>query len=254
MVGVAQRFFFIVIEKVSLSRPITSIYQKLLVIMDGKEKMKEKLEKYSPTAIALLIGELTAMAGAAIKNALSREACPSTTALLDDIMEELRYGHNDTIGVLGPDLRLNANLVEKVARRVENEGLFDAVVTTTVSNKPNYRKIQDEIARSLGLRFDGENTGTGVAKKGLRWLPKVFGSRNDKLNDEIESRARRLRPRMLAEEKILVILRDVCSNGVDLEKVGIPYGIYHTGCKLLLTSASEDVLSNHMSAQRIFTL
>ncbi|XP_057740924.1 uncharacterized protein LOC130958053 [Arachis stenosperma] len=223
--------------------------------MDGKEKMKEKLENYSPTAIALLIGELTAMAGAAIKNALSREACPSTTALLDDIMEELRYGHNDTIGVLGPDLRLNANLVEKVARRVENEGLFDAVVATTVSNKPNYGKIQDEIARSLGLRFDGENSGTGVAKKGIRWLPKVFGSRNNKLNnDEIESRARRLRPRMLAEEKILVILRDVCSNGVDLEKVGIPYGIYHTGCKLLLTSASEDVLSNHMSAQRIFTL
>ncbi|MED6195817.1 hypothetical protein PIB30_041533 [Stylosanthes scabra] len=146
--------------------------------------------------------------------------------------------------------------VKKVERRAKNEGLFDVVVVTIISNKPNYRKIQDEIAEALGLRFDGQNIGV-ADKKSIACLPKVFSLKNYyKLNDEneIESRARRLRPRMLAEDRILVILSDVCSNGVDLDKVGIPYGIYHTGCKLLLTSSGEDVLSNHMSAQKIFII
>ncbi|MED6145585.1 hypothetical protein PIB30_026577 [Stylosanthes scabra] len=221
--------------------------------MEGNETMKEKLLKNSPAAIALLIGGLTAAAGAALRNALSPEACPSDMEMLDSIMEELRYGDNNTIGVLGQDSRRNAHLVKKVERRAKNEGLFDVVVVTTISNKPNYRKIQDEIAESLGLRFDGQNIGV-AGKKSISCLPKVFSFKNYKLDDEneIESRARRLRPRMLAEDRILVILHDVCSNGVDLDKVGIPYGAYHTGCKFLLTSASQDVLSNHMNAQKIF--
>ncbi|MED6145583.1 hypothetical protein PIB30_026575 [Stylosanthes scabra] len=224
--------------------------------MTGKEIVKEKLEWYSPKLIAILIGQSIAAVGAGIRNALSREACPSTTALLDDIMEELRTGNSNTIGVLGTDLRINANLVKKVTRRAQNEGLFDAVVMTTISNKPSYGKIQDEIAKALEFRFDGENIGGTRSNKSKRWLPKVFGLKKGKLmNDEkIESRARRLRPRMLAEDKILVILLDVCGNGVDLDKVGIPYGAYHTGCKLLLTSASADVLSNHMSAQKLFII
>ena len=58
---------------------------------------------------------------------------------------------------------------------------------------------------------------------------------------------------LLMEQKILVnvILRDLYK-GLDLEKVGIPHGADHAGCKLLLTSASEEVLSKEMHAQKIF--
>ncbi|MED6195818.1 hypothetical protein PIB30_041534 [Stylosanthes scabra] len=172
----------------------------------------------------------------------------------DVITSEVRYGSNHIIGVLGLDSVLTTYVVEKVKRRVENEGLFDAVVMVTVTNKPNYKKIQDEIAKALGMKLDDDNI--GVAKKGIRWRDITWGFRKNKLNDEIESRARRFHPRMLAEDKILVILHDLCSKakGVDLDKVGIPYGTYHTGCKLLLTSTNEDVLSNHMSAQKIFII
>ncbi|QHO14751.1 uncharacterized protein DS421_10g288970 [Arachis hypogaea] len=91
---------------------------------------------------------------------------------------------------LGPD-----NLEKIVKRRVEKDAsLFGAVVMTTVSNEPNYRNIQDDIAKALKLSFDGENIGVKT-KKSKRWLPKVFGSKNGgRFNDEIiESRARRLR-------------------------------------------------------------
>lgn len=66
--------------------------------MKSEETIKEKVKNYSPTAIAIVIAELAAAAGAGIRNALSREACPSTKALLDGIMEELKNGNNNVIG------------------------------------------------------------------------------------------------------------------------------------------------------------
>lgn len=149
---------------------------------------------------------------------------------------------------LGPD-----NLEKIVKRRVEKDAsLFGAVVMTTVSNEPNYRNIQDDIAKALKLSFDGENIGVKT-KKSKRWLPKVFGSKNGgRFNDEIiESRARRLRQRMLDENKILVILFDVCSNGLDLDKVGIPYGTCHAGCKLLVTAL--DTLQRYRAGTRTYS-
>ena len=159
-------------------------------------------------------------------NAFYREACQSRTEALDGIMEALTSGHNNTIGVCGPESTANADVVEKVSRRAKKDGLFDVIVIAIVSRKPNNRRIQDEIAEALGLKFDDEK--------------------------DVAKRARRLRERILMEQKVLVILRDLCRS-LDLDVVGIPYGADHTGCKLLLTSASEEVLSNQMHAQKIFS-
>ncbi|GFZ02012.1 hypothetical protein Acr_15g0006210 [Actinidia rufa] len=54
------------------------------------------------------------------------------------------------------------------------------------------------------------------------------------------------------EKKILVILNDVW-NTLELEEVGIPFGEDHKGCKILLTSRSQDVCSE-MGAQKTFPI
>ncbi|WJX17425.1 hypothetical protein P8452_07346 [Trifolium repens] len=92
--------------------------------------------------------------------------------------------------------------------------LFDKVVITHVSQNPDFKTIQGEIADLLGLRFDEET---------------IFG------------RANRLRQRIKMDKSILVILDNIWSM-LDLKKVGIPIGNEHNGCKLLMTCRNQDVL------------
>ena len=174
-------------------------------------------------------------------------AWPSRKEAIDDTVEALTCGHYNTIGVLGPESPGNADILKKVKRRAKRDGLFDVVVRATVSDKPNNREIQDKIAKALGLRFDDKKD---VAKRAgrLRIGKALFCIRDD-VKDESE-RANTLRERIQRENKVLVMLHDLC-RGIDLDEVGIPYGAAHPGCMLLLTSASEEVLSEDMHAQKI---
>jgi hypothetical protein len=104
--------------------------------------------------------------------------------------------------------------VEEVKQIAKQLKLFDKVVMTHVSQNPDFKTIQGEIADLLGLRFDEET---------------IFG------------RANRLRQRIKMEKSILVILDNIWSM-LDLKKVGIPIGNEHNGCKLLMTSRNQDVL------------
>ena len=64
-----------------------------------------------------------------------------------------------------------------------------------------------------------------------------------KFYEESESRrARRLCERLKKEKKILVILDNIWAS-LDFEKVGIPFGDNHKGCKVLMTARNPDVLS-----------
>ncbi|GAU10621.1 hypothetical protein TSUD_419710, partial [Trifolium subterraneum] len=118
------------------------------------------------------------------------------------------------IGVYGLGGVGKTFLVDEVAQVSKQGKYFDKVVKTEVTKNPDFKRIQGEIADSLGLRFDEET---------------VFG------------RADRLRQRMKMEKSILVILDDIWTM-LDLKKVGIPFGNEHNGCKLLMTSRSQDVL------------
>ncbi|ESR63244.1 hypothetical protein CICLE_v10013992mg, partial [Citrus x clementina] len=83
-----------------------------------------------------------------------------------------------------------------------------------VSQTPDIKKIQGEIAEKLGLE----------------------------LSEEAESRrASRLYERLKKEKMILVILDNIWKY-LDLETVGIPFGDDHRGCKLLLTARDRNVL------------
>ncbi|XP_054776286.1 uncharacterized protein LOC129284826 [Prosopis cineraria] len=138
--------------------------------------------------------------------------------ILGNVMEALTDPTIHLIGVYGLHDEIKDTLLQRVRRRVQRDQLFDMVVTAAVTKYPDMRKIQEDIASQLGLAF------IHVSK---------------------DKRAIELMDRIKNEQKILVVLCNL-HKGLHLGKLGIPYGANHTGCKILLTSTYEDVLSNHM--------
>ncbi|WJX76286.1 hypothetical protein P8452_59725 [Trifolium repens] len=128
------------------------------------------------------------------------------------------------IGVYGLGGVGKTSLVKEVAEIAKQQKLFDAVVVALVSNTPDIKKIQWVIADMLGLKFEEKST---------------------------DGRAFRLKERIKAEKSVLVILDDIWQP-LELEKVGIPSNKEHIGCKLLMTSRTQDVLLI-MDVQKDFT-
>ncbi|KAK4432026.1 Disease resistance protein [Sesamum alatum] len=98
--------------------------------------------------------------------------------------------------------------VERIGKTLKQKKLFDEIVVAVVTQEPDCKKIQNQIAQMLGLRLEEESP----------WM-----------------RAERLRSRMLGTQRILVILDDVWG-WLDLQKLGIP-----PTCKILLTSRARDI-------------
>ncbi|KAK4259510.1 hypothetical protein QN277_005834 [Acacia crassicarpa] len=144
--------------------------------------------------------------------------------ILGNVMEALADPNTHLIGVYGSDDAIKDALLEKVYRRVQRDKVFGMIVRASITKYPDLRKIQENIASQLGLTF------------------------NHKSKDK---RATDLIHRIKNEQSILIVLGDLCK-GFELSKVGIPYGADHKGCKVLLTSTSEDVLSNHIHTQKNF--
>ncbi|KAA0063665.1 putative disease resistance protein [Cucumis melo var. makuwa] len=103
---------------------------------------------------------------------------------------------------------------------------YDEVVPSTISQTPDFKSIQGQLADKLGLKFEQET---------------------------IEGRARILRKRLKMERSILVVLDDVWEY-IDLETIGIPGVEDHTGCKILLTSTNKHLISNQMCTNKIFEI
>ncbi|XP_028783189.1 disease resistance protein RPS5-like [Neltuma alba] len=139
-------------------------------------------------------------------------------------MEALVDPNTHLIGVYGSHDQFKDALLEKVRRRVHRDKLFDMVLTATVTKKPDVKKIQEDIARQLGFSFNHK-------------------SKNERAQEIVE--------RIKNGQKFLIVFCDLHKE-LDLSKVGIPYGPDYTGCKILLTSTTEDVLSNHMHTQKNF--
>ncbi|RVW88109.1 putative disease resistance protein [Vitis vinifera] len=152
------------------------------------------------------------------------EALESRMTTLDEIMEALRDAHVNIIGVWGMAGVGKTTLMKQVAKQVEEEKLFDKVVMAYISSTPELKKIQGELADMLGLKFEEESE---------------------------MGRAARLCERLKKVKKILIILDDIWTE-LDLEKVGIPFGDDHKGCKMVLTSRNKHVLSNEMGTQKDF--
>ncbi|PIA25523.1 hypothetical protein AQUCO_11200030v1 [Aquilegia coerulea] len=129
-------------------------------------------------------------------------------SLMNDLMEALGDSNIRSIGVHGMGGIGKTTLVEKINNELAGHILFNKVIMVIVSKDPDLMKIQDEVARRLGLNL--EATSTNV-------------------------RASRLFERLEAEEKLLIILDDVWKP-LKVEDIGLP-----RGCKLVITTRSQDV-------------
>ncbi|XP_050277819.1 disease resistance protein At4g27190-like [Quercus robur] len=148
----------------------------------------------------------------------------SRKLIFDGVMEALTDDNIRTIGVCGMGGSGKTMLVGKIATQAKEDKSFERVVTVVVSQTPNLKQIQKDIAKDLELKFQDEDTDF--------------------------QKAYLLRER-LKKEKILFIIDDIW-NKIDLEAHGISFGDDHKGSKLLLTSRFRDVLATDMDAQEIF--
>ncbi|RHN44857.1 putative P-loop containing nucleoside triphosphate hydrolase, leucine-rich repeat domain, L [Medicago truncatula] len=99
-------------------------------------------------------------------------------------------------------------LAKEVGKELKQSKQFTQIIDTTVSFSPDIKKIQDDIAGSLRLKFDDCND---------------------------SDRPKKLWSRLTNGEKILLILDDVWGD-IDFNEIGIPYGDNHKGCRILVTT------------------
>ncbi|KAH9688622.1 Disease resistance protein [Citrus sinensis] len=148
----------------------------------------------------------------------------SRKSTLKEILDALTNRNFNMIGVYGMGGIGKTTLVKEVGRQAKENNLFEKVISSRVSQTPQIKEIQREIAEKLGLKIDEESETV---------------------------RAGRLLERLKRETKILIILDDIWGS-LDLEAIGIPLADDNSGRKVLLTSRSVDVLSCKMDCQQNF--
>ncbi|KAF8019549.1 hypothetical protein BT93_G0284 [Corymbia citriodora subsp. variegata] len=157
----------------------------------------------------------------------------SRVSIIQHIMDALTDDSNSVVGVYGMGGVGKSTLLVDAERTIREMKSFDWVSKADVSENPDIKKIQGEIAHALGLDIKNE--------------------------EYVSMRAALLRKRLENEErmkkKVLIIL-DNLWKGLDLKSVGIPCGHDNKviGCKLLLTSRNRDVLRREMGCDRDFLL
>ncbi|XP_022753659.1 probable disease resistance protein At4g27220 [Durio zibethinus] len=153
----------------------------------------------------------------------------SSKKAFNPIIEALQDDKVSMIGLWGMPGVGKTTLVREVGIHAKKLNLFDRVAIATVSQKPNFETIQDEIAKDLD--FDMKNA------QGRRSI------------QEFWSKLRELQK----DKRILIILDDVWAK-IDLkEKIGIPFAEDHKGCKILLTTRRQHVC-DAMECQRTIPL
>jgi len=146
----------------------------------------------------------------------------SSNEAFEQIMKALKDDTVNIIGLYGMGGVGKTTLVKEVGRGAKELQLVDEVLIATVSQNPNVTDMQDQMADSLGLHFDGKS------EKG---------------------RAGRLWQR-LQGKKMLIILDDAWKD-IDLKEIGIPFGDAHRSCKILLTTRLENICSSMKCQQKV---
>ncbi|XP_048135711.1 disease resistance protein At4g27190-like [Rhodamnia argentea] len=157
----------------------------------------------------------------------------SRELIMQGIMAALTDNNNSVVGIHGMGGVGKSTLLDDAERRIKKAKSFDWVAKADVSENQDIKRIQGEIAHALDLDI--------------------------KDVEYVNSRAERLRTRLekeVREKKQVLIILDNLWKGLDLKSVGIPCGHDNKviGCKLLLTSRFQDVLSRGMGCDRDFLL
>ncbi|KAI9127125.1 hypothetical protein K1719_001684 [Acacia pycnantha] len=136
--------------------------------------------------------------------------------ILGNVMEAIVDHNTHLIGVYGSDDAIKDDLLEKVYRRVQRDKMFGMVLRASLTKYPDLRKIQENIASQLGLTFNH------ISK---------------------DKRAMELIHRIKNKQSILIVLRDL-NKGIELSKVGIPYGAAHKGFNNVAIAETIGLASN----------
>ncbi|KAG5555647.1 hypothetical protein RHGRI_006335 [Rhododendron griersonianum] len=139
----------------------------------------------------------------------------SRTPILEAIVGALKDPNVKMIGVHGLGGVGKTTLVEKVAKKMLDDGTFKQVPLVIVSKVLNVKEIQKKLADKLNLELKATADENAIAIQ--LWNKFKNG------------------------EKYLVILDDIWEE-VDLKAIGIPIVDGTTGCKVVLTSRKEDLL------------
>ncbi|KAK7349037.1 hypothetical protein VNO80_23873 [Phaseolus coccineus] len=145
----------------------------------------------------------------------------SRQSAYEKLQEAVKNNDVAMIGLYGMGGCGKTTLAMEVRKLVEAEHLFDKVLFVPISSTVEVRRIQEKIASSLQYTF-----------------PET---------EEME-RAQRLCLRLTQEKNILMILDDVWEK-LDFGGIGIPSFEHHKGCKILITTRSEEVCTS-MDCQR----
>jgi len=148
----------------------------------------------------------------------------STEASYNKLLEALKNKSSSMIGLVGLGGSGKTTLAKEVGKNAEEMKLFEKVVMATVSQPPNIRGIQDQIADQMTFEL------TEASDLG---------------------RAQRLSKR-LRNNTTLLILDDVWEK-LDFEALGIPFDENGKTCCILITTRSTEVCSS-MQCQSIIEL
>ncbi|KAK4259566.1 hypothetical protein QN277_005885 [Acacia crassicarpa] len=159
-----------------------------------------------------------------LTNREGNEGIDSRVRIMNQILEELRKPGVNMIGLCGLGGVGKTTIAKEVAK---NQKIFEKVIMATVSQELNIQKIQGQIAEKLSM----------------------------KLNEKDEDvRVVRLCERLKQEKNMLLILDDLWEE-LDLGKVGVERNSkINEGCKILLTSRNETMLSKSMKCQTIISM
>ncbi|KAK9291091.1 hypothetical protein L1049_009278 [Liquidambar formosana] len=190
--------------------------KKMTAVVDELKQEGRSFDRVSYPDPPLAIGSTSAE---------DAEVFESRKLIYENIMEALKNDQINMIGICGRPGVGKTTLAKLVVQQAKDDDLFDTVVMTVVSQTPNLRRIQGEIANVLDLKFEKKS------KAG---------------------RAEQILTTLKGKKRVLLILDNI-GERIELEAIGIPFGEKHKGCKILLTSRSQPVC-DQMGAKPSFLI